>query len=101
MEKQIFVYVRYVVKPGQREAFLQKAESLGIVRESRAEAGNIKYEYAIPVDSENDIIITEIWADSEVQAKHGETAHYKKLTELKKDYITDVIIEKYHISAKL
>ncbi len=76
-----------------REAFLREAERIGIVRNSRAEAGNIKYEYAVPLDSENQLIILEIWADSAAQAAHGKTEHYKRLTALKQEYVTDVLIE--------
>lgn len=100
MDQLIWVNVRYTLQPGKREEFLKKAADEGIIRDSKAEPGNFRYEYSIPVDSENDLILTEIWADSAAVKLHGETEHYQKLQALKKEYMTGVAIEKYRICAE-
>jgi len=98
MENQLLVNVRYTVKPGKRDEFLKKAEQQGIIAASRAEPGNRGYEYFKPVDSENTLFLMEVWANSEAQAAHAQTGHYQRLQLLKKEYVTDVTIEKYLIS---
>lgn len=95
---RLLVNVRYTVKPGKREEFLQKAEQQGIIAASRAEPGNCGYEYFKPVDSENTLFLMELWANIEAQAAHGRTEHYQQLQFLKQEYVTDVKIEKYRIS---
>lgn len=101
MSNRIFVNVRYVVKPGKRNEFLEKLSNQGIIRNSKSEPGNIKYEYSIPIDSKNDLILTEMWANSEALDAHGKSEHYQRLQALKREYTTDVTIEKFSISAKL
>lgn len=97
MSNLILVCVRYVVKEGKRDKFLKEVDEQGIIRESKAEPGNLKYEYSLPIDSENDLILTEIWTNSTTQIEHGKTEHYQKLQALKKKYVQDVSIEKYNI----
>ena len=92
---RLLVNVRYTVKPGKREEFLEKAEQQGIIAASRAEPGNCGYEYFRPVDSENTLFLMELWADAEAQAEHSRTEHYQRLQLLKKEYVTGVTIEKY------
>ncbi len=95
MKECILVNVRYTVKPGKRNEFLEKAGEQGIIRGSKEEPGNVKYEYYIPVDLENDLFLMEMWVSGEAQAAHGKTGHYQKLQALKKEYVTAVAIEKY------
>lgn len=98
MGNEILVLVRYTVKPGLRAEFLKQADVLGIIWDSRAEPGNLKYEYSLPLESENDVILIELWADGEAVAAHKDTPHYEKLQELKKQYVTDVVIDRYAVS---
>jgi len=99
IKSPILVNVRYMIKPGKRDEFLRKVTEEGIAGASRAEPGNIQYEYYIPVNSDNDLFLMELWASAEAITAHGQTAHYKRLQDMKKDYITDVTIEKYSLTA--
>lgn len=94
---RLLVNVTYTIKPDKRDEFLDKVKEQQIIRDSKAEPGNFKYEYYIPVDSLNTLFLMEIWACSEAQLLHGQTEHYAKLQNLKKEYVTDVAIEKYEI----
>ena len=85
-----------MIASGKREAFLKAAE--GIMRASREEPGNLRYDYYQPVESDNDLLLLEIWVDEAAQVAHGKTAHYQKLQALKKDYVTAVAIEKFNIA---
>ena len=92
---RILVNVRYAIKPGKRDEFLEKVIEQEIIRDSRAEPGNFKYEYYMPVDSKNDLFLMEMWVSGEAQTAHGKTEHYQRLQALKREYVTDVTIEKY------
>lgn len=100
MRERVLVNVRYTVKPGKRDEFLKQVCAQGIIRASREEPGNCQYEYDTPVDSETDLFLMELWVSEEAQAAHGKTEHYQRLQALKKEYVSSVSIEKYHIVAE-
>lgn len=98
INSRLLVNVSYTIKPGKRDEFLQKVREQQIIKASKAEPGNFKYEYYIPVDTENILFLMEIWANSNAQTLHGKTEHYKRLQTLKNEYVTDVNIEKYDLN---
>ena len=97
MNECLLVNVTYTIKEGKREEFFNKVNEMGIVKDSRQEPGNSKYEYFFSVDSEDKLFLMEMWVNNVAQAMHGKTEHYKKLQSLKEEYVTDVSIEKYNI----
>lgn len=101
MNRLILVNVKYTVKAGKRDEFLEKVTGEGIIRDSKAEPGNFKYEYYIPADSQNVLFLMEMWVNSEAPISHMKTEHYQKLQALKQEYITNVTIEKYGITQRL
>lgn len=101
MNNLILVSVKYTIEPGRRNEFLEKVHELGIGRDSKAEPGNFKYEYYIPVGAENELFLMEMWVSDVALKMHGETEHYQRLQDLKKDYVTAVSIEKFNICTRL
>lgn len=98
---RILVNVKYAIRPGKRDEFLEKVIENDIITASRAEPGNYKYEYYKPVNSEDILFLMEMWVSNEAQAAHGKTEHYQRLQSLKKEHVTNVTIEKYSVSAIL
>ncbi len=89
------VEVHYHLKSGCRDEFYGKINVLGIADAARAEEGNEKYEYYFsPVDAD-ELILFEVWSSPEAVKSHMETDHYKKLTELKKEYVTETTFTRY------
>lgn len=101
MNNLILVNVKYTIRPGKRNEFLEKVDQLGIASDSKLEPGNFKYEYYIPVGAENELFLMEMWVNQAALKMHGETEHYQRLQDLKKEYVTAVNIEKFNICAKL
>ena len=101
IHNRILVNVRYTIKLDKRDKFLEKVNEQEIIIDSKAEPGNYQYEYYKPVDSENILFLMEMWVSSEAQAAHGKTEHYQRLQALKKEYVTDVTIEKYSVNTIL
>lgn len=101
INNKILVNVKYAIKAGKRDEFLEKAIKNDIITASRTEPGNYKYEYYKPIDSEDILFLMEMWVSSKAQAAHCKTEHYQRLQSLKKEYITNVTIEKYNVSAIL
>lgn len=91
----IVLNVTYKCKPEKREEFLEMIMTEGIDVASRAEAGNIMYDYYIPTDDSDDLFLLEKWRDEGALAEHGRQPHLVRLKEIKAEFVDDTIIEKY------
>ncbi len=91
----IVLNVTYKCKPGMREEFLKMIMAEGIDIACRAEAGNIKYDYYIPYEESDELLLVEKWIDADALAEHGKQPHYIRLGELKSEYVSDTTVEKY------
>ncbi len=80
MNDEVFFQVRYTVTVGERDDLLRMAES------SRAEQGCLQYEYLLPVDAPDQVLLLERWSSSEAQQAHTGTAHFAKLADVKQRY---------------
>ena len=87
--------VTFRCRPGMRDEFLERIRAEGIQAASRAEAGNLQYDYFIPVDRSDDLFLVEKYRDEDAVAAHVRQAHVARLVELKEQYVTDLILEKY------
>lgn len=93
----IVLNVTYKCKPGMRDMFLANIIAEGLDRKCREEDGNIKYDYYVPTDGSNDLLLVEKWRDAEVLAVHGQQDHFRKIGEIKTDYVDDTVIERYFV----
>lgn len=91
----IVLNVTYKCRPELREAFLERIRKEGIDAASRAEAGNLKYDYYIPYDASDDLLLIEKWTDEDALKAHAETPHYARLKALKPAYVTDTLVERF------
>ena len=91
----IILHVTYKCKPGQRDRFLKLITTEGIDAASRAEAGNIRYDYYLPADGRNELFLVEKWRDADALAEHGAQPHYTRLKALKTEYVLDTVIERF------
>ena len=67
----------------------------GIDEKSRADEGNIKYDFYVPADDYDEIALIEKWVDAESLKKHGEQPHFKKMAGIKAQFNVETILEKY------
>ena len=91
----IVLNVTYKCKAGMREKVLEKIVSEGIDVACRAEAGNIKYDYYMSADKADEMLLVEKWRDADAVTSHGQEAHFKRLGEIKDEFVEETIIEKY------
>lgn len=91
----IVLNVTYKCKAGMREKFLEKIVSEGIDVACRTEAGNIKYDYYMSADKADEMLLVEKWRDADAVTSHGQEAHFKRLGEIKDEFVEETIIEKY------
>ena len=94
----IVLNVTYRCKPGMREEFLEMIMTEGIDAASRAEEGNVRYDYYIPVDGSDDLLLLEKWKDADALAAHRGEPHFARLGEIKPEFVDDTVIEKFEVS---
>jgi len=87
--------VTYKCKPEMREEFLERIMTEGIDIACRAEDGNIKYDYFTSTDDSDELLLVEKWRDADALAAHGRQPHFARLREIKDEFVTETIIEKY------
>ena len=91
----IVLNVTYKCKPEMVPEFLEAIITEGIDEASRSEAGNIKYDYYIPADGNDELLLVEKWQDAEALAEHGKQPHFARLGALKPELVLDTGIERY------
>lgn len=93
----IVLNVTYRCKPDMREDFLERIIAEGIDEASRGEEGNIKYDYYIPYDGSDELLLIEKWRDEAALATHAETEHFSRLKELKPIYVQETTIDRFEV----
>ncbi len=93
--KMVVLNVHYFTKPGKRAEFYEAVNKLEVPQKSRAEEGNIKYDYYLSIDNEDEILLVENWKDEEAFKFHTEQAHFKALGELKAEYVAETVLKRY------
>ena len=93
----IVLNVTYRCRPDMREVFLERIIAEGIDGASRAEDGNIKYDYYIPFGGSDELLLIEKWRDEAALAAHAAAEHFSRLKELKPIYVQDTVIERFEV----
>ncbi len=87
--------VTYKCKEGMREEFLETILAEGLDEASRAEAGNIKYDFYLAFDDPDELFLFEKWRDEEAVKSHNAEPHFKRFGELKAEYVLETVLERY------
>ncbi len=87
--------VTFRCRPEMREEFLEMIRTEGIDEAARAEEGNLQYDFFLPLDNCDDLLLIEKYRDADALGAHVRSAHVARLTELKNEYVTDLLMEQY------
>lgn len=95
---ELIMHVVYKVKAGKRDEFIKRVTEAGIIKATKQEPGNLLYDYYCPIDDNNSVLLVEEWTDTNAQEAHCRTEHFKRLSEIKKEYVEEIIIKKFDAS---
>ena len=95
MKKVIVLNVTYKCKNDMRDEFLEMIMTEGIDATSRAEEGNLKYDYYCSIDDSDELLLLEKWKDADALSEHAKKEYFARLGELKSKYVDETVIEKY------
>ena len=89
----IILNVYYVTNNGMRDEYLKTVAEAGIPEKSRAEAGNLKYEYYLSESNPDEVLLVEHWKDDAGYQFHKEQDYFELLQNIKQKYVKTVHID--------
>lgn len=91
----IVLNVTYKCKAGMREKFLEAIKAEGLDAASRAEEGNVRYDYFFADADPDELFLLEHWRDEEALALHHDMPHFKRLSELKSGFVDETLYGRF------
>ena len=89
------INILYTGKDGSARKFAQEMLETGIVSRIREQEGNTKYEYYLPMDDSESVLLIDSWKDQEALDKHHQTEMMKEIADLRKKYKLKMKVKRY------
>lgn len=89
------VNIYYKGKDGAAIAFAKKMLETGIVAEIRSKEGNLRYDYFLPLEDKEMVLLIDQWANQEALDLHHQSATMQRILELRQKYDLIMEVERY------
>ncbi|MCR5396642.1 MAG: antibiotic biosynthesis monooxygenase [Lachnospiraceae bacterium] len=80
---------------GNARRFAEEMESTGIAQRIRAGEGNLKYEYFIPLQDSETVLLIDSWENQEAIDRHHASPMMKEIAQLREKYDLHMTAERY------
>ncbi len=91
----ITINIYYTGTNGSARRFADEMISSGTVERIRSEAGNLRYEYFLPIDGGETVLLIDSWESQEALDKHHETPMMAEIAALREKYDLHMKVERY------
>lgn len=95
----VTVNLRYTGKDGNARKFAQEMISSGTVEKIRAEQGNLRYEYYLPLNAAgetgDEILLIDSWENQDSIDAHHASPMMKTIAELRDKYDLHMTVERF------
>ena len=91
----ITINIYYSGTGGNARKLAQEMVSSGIVSEIQAEEGNLKYEYFIPMNDSETILLIDSWENRQALDRHHMSGVMQKIILLREKYDLHMTVERY------
>lgn len=91
----ITVNIYYTGKNGSARAFAEEMEKSGVAEKIRAEEGNLRYDYSIPVNDCETVLLIDSWKNKEAIDLHHASPMMGEITRLREKYDLHMKVEQY------
>ena len=85
----------YKTYPGKAKAFFEAVISSGVADGVRKEPGNRGYNFYLPLEEEDTLMLVEKWDNKACADAHAHTENVKKLASFKPDYVQETVAVRY------
>ena len=89
------INIYYTGSNGSAKSFAEEMINSGIVNEIRNKTGNLRYEYFLPLDDEETILLIDSWENQEALDEHHKSETMNKIIELRNKYDLHMKVERY------
>ncbi len=89
------VNLYYTGKDGNARKFAEEMESSGTADRIRAEKGNLRYEYFMPLNDPETVLLIDSWADQEALDVHHASPMMGEIAALRNKYDLHMRAERY------
>ena len=91
----ITVNLYYTGKDGNARKFAEEMESSGTAAAIRAEAGKLRYEYFLPMNDRETVLLIDSWEDQAAIDLHHASSMMEKIAALREKYDLHMRAERY------
>lgn len=91
----VTVNIYYYGAPGQALAFAKEMISSGTVGAVRSQPGNLRYDYFVPLGSDDTVLLIDSWEDQHAIDVHHASDRMKKIAALREKYDLHMRVERY------
>jgi len=91
----ITIHIHYTGAGDNALRFAREMTDSGIVEAIRSETGNLCYEYYVPLQSSNSILLIDSWADQAALDAHHHSLMMSEIIALREKYDLHMAVERY------
>lgn len=91
----ITINIRYTGKSGKAVQFAKEMEASGTADAIRAEKGNLRYEYYIPMDDSETVLLIDSWESQKAIDEHHASPMMEVIAALRDKYDLHMTIERF------
>ena len=91
----ITVNIRYMGTNGSARAFAEEMIRSGTVAAIRKEPGNLRYEYYLPMDDPETVLLIDSWSDQAAIDTHHASPMMKTIAGMRDRYDLHMTVERY------
>lgn len=91
----ITINIYYSGINGNARKFAEEMISSGIVDEIRAEKGNLKYEYFLPMNDNETVLLIDSWESQQAIDTHHNSLMMQRIIDLREKYDLSMKVERY------
>ena len=91
----ITVNIQYIGTNGNARRFAEEMEYSGTATAIRQEAGNLRYEYYIPVNDPETVLLIDAWESQEAIDVHHASPMMAAIAALREKYDLHMVVERY------
>ena len=91
----VTIHIFYSGKNGNAIKFMNEMINSGIVDEIRGEKGNLRYDYFMPINDKETILLIDSWENQEALDIHHSLPLMKKIMDLREKYDLHMKVEKF------
>ena len=91
----VTINIYYSGTNGNAKKFAEEMTASGVVRDIRAEEGNLRYAYFFPMEDPETVLLIDSWKDQRSIDLHHASPMMSKITALREKYDLRMKVERY------